>query len=203
MSRRAAIVCMFFGIGAALPAWSYDCPYFAIDLPTGFSPYVKEQVVAGAPTYVFMSEPAAPWQLASMIQISIYDYGDEFEDDVANLLDDMSETPNMTRAELSALVLEHLADRDLKQFLDSLAASRTDFIRHPSERVTVGGFAGRRATWEGEYGSVSEIGFIYAIVVGSRAFLIRAEGDADQLEHRMLPAARAIESMTIKQAAHP
>ena len=180
MSRTAVVLAIGMWLAATGPAWSYDCPYFTIDPPPVF-PAPMERTVSGAQVYGFLKEPEGPGQLASMIMIHVFDPGN-----VAAL----------TQQEKDAL-----AEENLRLFLESLAYRRTEFSGRPSEPVTVGNHLGRKAMWEAKSGHVSEVGILYSLIAESRVFLIRVEADASQLERILLPAARAVESMTIKPAA--
>ncbi len=152
---------------------------FKLNLPDGFKgPIQKSQ--DGGSIFAFV-KPHPGSNTASLIQISIYDFGPSF-----------AKIPN---AQLS-----NAAEKYLREALQGVQRRRTNFHTGESEDIRISGIPGRKISWsctvQGE--DLTAKGVMFSVLKGSKVFSIHVQDSAEFSSQTFPAAVKAIEGMEIR-----
>lgn len=181
---RAFILALAFTAIAVLPnvaaAAEFTLEPLSIQVPEGFEGPISQS--QGSATLVVFTRPNPDTAAKTLLQISIYDFGEKLRG-----------LPDTARGVAS--------ERYLLQFLAGVERRRTDFKRSDPVHITLSGIPAAKVTWSGRADGTQAVGTMYCVIVGTQVVSFHTQDAGTEPTPAMKEAVDAIEAVKVSVGA--
>lgn len=119
-------------------------------------------------------------EVRTLLQITIIDFGEKFREIPQDKL---------------SVATEHY----LLSFLDGIERRRTEYTQSEPITLILGGFPASRSKWAGALDGRKAHGVMYAVIVGTKLYVLHAQDSADAPPEDIESALQSIESLVFKR----
>jgi hypothetical protein len=154
----------------------------AIEVPAGFEGPISRSEDAAA--VVAFIKPHPDSRMSTLLQITIYDFGDKLRG-------------------LPAPERGTAAERYLLQFLSGVERRRSNFTPSEPNPVVLGGIPAAKVTWRGLANGIEAVGVMYCVVSGTKVISFHTQDIGSAPTPAMQQAMHAIEQVKMRVPASP
>lgn len=180
MSSMCKFISIFVATLIATATYAFGSEFvldpLTISIPAGFEGPVSQS--QGKVSVTGFRKPRPGTDVATLLQISMYDFGPQLA--------------NIPKNELG-----NAAEKYLRELVAGVERRRTDFVLSPPARLQLAGIPVAKAKWTGKLNGLNTNGVMYCFLVGTRIISLHTQDTGSTPTNAMKEAMKAIESLRI------